>query len=459
MLFWIVAAALTAALTAMVVAPLLRRTPAEAETEDATDSPHLAVYRDQMAELERDLARGYISAEEAEGARLEISRRLLAAANRAKASRRGLTRPAKVLAVILGLVVPAGALAVYLPMGMPDEPSQPLAQRDLTQTEDATLLAEADLLERQVRETPGDVTAWVALGQTYGALGRFEQAVAAYARAVGLTEGDITITSAYAEMLVAASNNTITEEARVAFERVLAANPRDPRARYYLALARLQAGDLPGALQRWQDLAADTPADAPWRPLVEDQIRETARRMGLDPFTQVPEPPPAEPLRGPSREDLAAAAGMSAEELDAMIGGMVDQLAARLEAQPDDLEGWMRLGQAYRIRGDLDGAVAAMASAAELAPNHPPVLNAYATALLEAEGGARPSPELADLFRRILALEPDDPRALWFLGADAASDDRPAEAVDYWSRLRDQLDPGSEEYRIVEQQLTALQDR
>lgn len=459
MLFWIVAACLSAALAAMVVAPLLR----PAEAEDAAgpvpeEAAHLAVYRDQLAELERDRARGFISAEDAEAAKLEVSRRLLVAAGKqAKAAETAKPprRPTKVLAVVLAVLVPAGALGLYLPYGQPDEPAQPLAQRDLSVSEDATLVAEAQELERRLQERPDDIPAWVALGQTYGALGRYEQAVAAYGRAVGLTDGDITITSAYAEALVAASNNTVTEEARAAFQRVVAANPQDPRARYYLGLSRLQAGDLEGALQRWQALAADTPADAPWRPMVEDQIRETARRMGIDPFAAVPAPPAGAP-RGPGQADMAAAAGMAPEELEAMIGGMVDQLAARLEAEPDDLEGWLRLGQAYRVLGEPARAAEALAQAVTLAPDDLPALTSYAVALFEAEGGDRPPEAMVQVLHRILALDPDDPRALWFLGFDAAADERRDEAAAYWSRLLAQMEPGSEEHRAVTRQIEAL---
>ena len=128
-------------------------------------------------------------------------------------------------------------------------------------------------------------------------------------RAIGLTGGDPVATGYYAETLVEAAGGAVTEDAVQAFEAVLERLPGDPRAQYYLALARAQAGDDAGALARWQALAAASPADAPWLPTTQEQIRRTAARMGLEPDDQVPDSAAAADTvpRGPSSADIAAA--------------------------------------------------------------------------------------------------------------------------------------------------------
>lgn len=320
---------------------------------------------------------------------------------------------------------------------------------------------EADALARSLAESPDNPAGWVELGQRYRDLGRPNEAVAAFARAIGLTGGDPTITSFYAEALVEAGNGMVTEDAVRAFESVLEQQPGEPRAQYYLGLARAQAGDDAGALERWQALAASSPAGAPWLPTVHEQIRRTAERMGLDPDEQVPEAQTAglgpRVPRGPNAADIAAAQSMTPEEQAEMIRGMVDGLAERLEDDPDDLAGWIRLGAAYQVLGEADEAVAALARAAELAPDDPEVLGGYADAMLNTDAGRTLAPEFLSVMERLLAIDQNDVRALWFLGARALAENRPREAETLWRRLLDQLEPGTEAYQTVSDFLASVE--
>ncbi|WP_255542671.1 c-type cytochrome biogenesis protein CcmI [Azospirillum sp. INR13] len=130
MLFWILAAVLTAAVLLFIVPPLLR-SGAAAPDRDAFDRE---VYRDQLDELERDRARGLINDAQAEAAKAEIARRMLATEEKSGSAATPATpRSARVLAVLLALMLPLGALSVYGLYGRPDLPAQPLASRNLEQ--------------------------------------------------------------------------------------------------------------------------------------------------------------------------------------------------------------------------------------------------------------------------------------------------------------------------------------
>ena len=451
MTLWLAAAAMTAAIVCLLLWPRRRADEAEAGGHD------MAVYRDQLAEVDRDAERGLIDARQAEAARTEISRRMLAAADQDTAAgdaRRG----GQWLRLAVVALLPIAALALYLQSGRPDLPSQPFAARD--QSGQETLMAalrEAEALAATLADNPQDAAGWVELGQRYRDLGRPEDAIPAFVRAIGLTGGDPTVTGFYAEALVEAGSGVVTEDAVRAFESVLERVPDDPRAQYYLALARAQAGDDAGALERWQALAATSPAGAPWLPTVEQQIRNTAERMGLDPDSQVPEPAQtAAGPRGPTAADIEAAQSMTPEEQAEMIRGMVEGLASRLEDDPDDLTGWIRLGAAYRVLGQAEDASAALARAVELAPEDPEVLGAYADALMDTAAGRELRPEFIAVMDQLLALDPNDTRALWFLGAKALADNRPDEATALWQRLLGQLEPGTQAYQTVREFLASV---
>ena len=139
-----------------------------------------------------------------------------------------------------------------------------------------------------------------------------------------------------------------------------------------------------------------------------------------------------------------------------MIQGMVDGLAGRLEDNPDDLAGWIRLGAAYRVLGQAEDASAALARAVDLAPQDPEVLGAYADALMDTSAGRDLSPEFISVMDRLLELDPNDTRALWFLGARALADNRPDDATALWQRLLTQLEPGSEAYQTVREFLASV---
>ena len=461
MMFWVLAALLTAIVLTAVIWPLLR--PAE---ETVSRHEHdLAVYRDQLAEIDRDLQRGVLSPSEAGAARIEVSRRMLAADRREErardtgkaASARPVTRTAKVTAAAMVVVVPLATVGVYLVSGSPHIDSLPFAERDPAEREArARAMAETEALSRELQTTrQTDLAGWVELGQRWTELSMFDLAVDAYERAVGLSEGDPRVVSAYGESLVNAGSGTVTRQAIEAFRQVVSRAPNEPRALYYLGLAEVQAGRDEAALEHWQQLAGVTPPNAPWLPLLTARMEDLAQRLDRD-FDDIM-PALAEIPRGPSAADMLAAQDMSGEDRSAMIEGMVAGLAARLEETPDDLDGWMRLARSYEVLGRPAEAAEAMRRATEIEPGNVDLLYTLADLLLQsADTGIEPE-GFAEVMDRIAAIDPDDPRSLWFRGLRALQDGDTEAATAFWERLLETLPAGTPAADQLRSQIRSLQ--
>jgi cytochrome c-type biogenesis protein CcmH len=456
---WVVILVLAAIAAAALIVPLLRGRSA-AGSRAVYDRE---VYRDQLAELERDRARGLIDAAEAEAARTEIARRMLATERDDAAV--PVKNGARPLALAAAIAAPILALALYVEFGSPQIPGEPFASRVAT---DAGAKARVELTQRvaalaqRLQQNPDDLEGWNLLARSLSALERYGETVTAWRQIVRLTGGNPDASSALGESLVQAANGTVTPEARETFERVRGVAPFDARAMFYLGLAEAQAGNGAAALQIWTDLAAVSPENAPWLPTLRERMRQTAAESRIDPASVKPSEAAqrfaaARPApRGPNAADVEAMQRMAPEERQQAIRGMVEGLAARLEAQPDDVDGWRRLGRARLVLGERDKAKAAYAKAAELAPDRVEVLSDYAGVLFdEAKGDELPADFVAVL-RRILAIDPDHGDALWFVGlAEAKAGNRDA-AAQLWERLLGRLPPDSPEYKEIKQRLADL---
>lgn len=391
---WITIAVLTAVVLGLLLAPLVRRGRAPAPTRAAYD---ITVYRDQLAEVDRDLERGLFGDEQAKAARIEIQRRMLAAGPEdgpGGTEEPARPRPGGRVAMIaaIAVAVPAGAVGLYLYLGSPGAPGQPFAERG-TATADADagagdrdgLRAVVGRLAERLLRNPDDLKGWLLVGRSYMTLEHYDDAANAFRRAMALGDNRADIAADYAEALALADGAPITPEVRQIFEGVFAADPRNTKTRYYLGMAKAQQGDVRGALQDWVDLRLLSPPDAPWGPMLQEQIETAARALGIDPSAVEPSPgaaalaaarapsretapgaPPATAPAGPSRADREAAARMSDEERAAMIRSMVQRLADRLAENPGDREGWLRLAQAYEVLGETEKAGEARARAEAL---------------------------------------------------------------------------------------------
>jgi len=475
MILWLVIGALLLAVVLALLAPLVRRTAAA----PVDRSEHgFEVLRDQLAEVERDRTAGRLDPASADAARLEIERRLLAEAERRESeggNREQSAAPARAhrlaAAVLVLLAVPAGSIGLYLLQGRPDLPDAPLASRsaeraqmvEIAESRRGLIEMAADL-ERRLAEQPGDIEGWTLLGRTRLTLGDAEGAVAAFRHATVVGGGDAQAFAQLGEALVRVNDGVVGEEARKAFEQALEKMPGEPRSRFYLGLASRQAGDVDVALRRWLALEADTPPGAPWRQILASRIQEAAEASGADlaalraEITGSGGGQPAVPaLRGPSTGDMAAAETMAPDDRIAMIESMVDGLAGRLRENPDDLDGWRRLGRSYLVLNRRADAVDAYRRAAELAPADVEVQLDYAHALFPPGTSEREMPPaFTEVIARVRALEPDNAEGLFFGGLIAARSGDPATARDLWRQLVDKLPPDSPVGAAVQRRLEAL---
>jgi cytochrome c-type biogenesis protein CcmH len=477
MTLWLVLAAVTIAVLWALLRPLFRP-PQEGASRLAYDA---ALYRDQLAELEREGARGLIAPAELEAAKRELARRLLAASADPAAAAEPVQRAAgapvpgrtarRWIALGVAGLVPVAALALYLDLGAPEAPDFPLASRAGSETAGMPDLATAvGRLESRLAEHPDDQQGWLLLARSDGALGRYAEAADAYRHLLKLTGERPEFESDYAETLVMQAGGLVTAPAGDIFQKVHAALPADPRACFYLALRRSQKGDGKGALEDWLALEADAPKDAPWLPALRAEIKRVAGEYKLDPAKLTPTPSPSAASNaappnanppgaapGPGTADVAAAANMAPEARDQMIRAMVERLAARLKDAPGDLDGWRRLARAYRVLGEPEKSVDALAHAAALAPKDADLLVDYGEALLAAAkpDAALPAAAVA-VMRQVLTLDGQRREALWYVGEAEAEQGDKQGAASLWGRLLSQLPPGTPEFDRVKQKIEAL---
>ena len=468
MLLFIALGAMTVAALALVAVPLLRRHRAVAPRAGYD----VEVYRDQLRELDVDLERGVISAEERDGARLEIERRLLAAApaeDAPEASAPDTTHLITAFAVVVALPLVAGSL--YLWLGAPGAVDQPIATRERPATPTVTAMPEGGVpdveqmvigLAERLKAQPDDLDGWIMLGRSYSVLERFDEAVVALKHAEMMAKGDASVTAMLGEFLVFAAGGVVTPEAKATFDDAVARDAGHPAARFYLALAKSQIGDAQGALDDWLALLRDSDPAATWLPVLRQRIDETAAGLGVDVAGLTPAAPaasaaPTAPPPGPTAEDVAAAAGMSANDQGEMIRGMVARLAERLEDEPDDLDGWLRLGRSYGVLGEPQKSRDAYAQAAALSPDDPAILQSYVTAIIAAQPeGATVPMEAVVVLRRLATVDAENSSALWLLGRAEAESGNMDAARGLWRRLLALLPPGGDDHATIESAIESL---
>jgi cytochrome c-type biogenesis protein CcmH len=338
---WFVFALMTAAAVFAVLWPLGRR------HHSQMDGTETSVYRDQLAEIDRDLAGGLIGAAEAEAARVEISRRLLAAtdAENARVARPS-TSLRRAVAVVALVGLPLAALAFYLPLGSPKLGDFPLSARLQAPDGKQPLVNLVAQVEAHLEKNPTDGRGWTVLAPVLERLGRYDDAVRAWRNSIAYAGDSAERRADLGEALVAAANGVVTGEAKAEFDRALAMNADEVRASYFLGLAAEQDGRTGDAANIWKAMLAKGPADAPWRPLVQAAL---SRVGGVAPAL--------------ADDTMAAAREMTDTDRNAMIRGMVDRLAARLKQNGDDVEGWLRLVRAYLVMGEREKAASARADA------------------------------------------------------------------------------------------------
>ncbi len=433
MLLWMILTILCSAAAVLVAAPFLRRY----GQQDAAGTADLQVYRDQLGEVEREVAAGIIAPAQAEGARVEIGRRLLSAQKAIGTAVKGPTLAGNQVAIVgvTGIVV-LGSVILYALSGRPDLPSAqavrpqglPVAsapqapsaggtpvrpgetsagQAPAAAGTGASLGSVDEMIGRiaaRLEKNPGNAEDWRMLGWSYFGTDRYAEAADAYGKAAQLQPGNALLFASQGEALVRAAQGQITPQAMAVFEATNKLDPKEPRARFFLGMAKEQAGDKAAALAAWVALAKDADPAEPWAADLLQRIAELAGQMGVavpdvaraaaqqagppgltllkeaEPAT--PAATPAQPARpqqsskqaaerGPTADDVKAAEALSAGDRNTMIRGMVDGLAARLEKSPRDADGWIKLIRSRKVLGEDAAASQALKKALDIFADAP----------------------------------------------------------------------------------------
>ncbi len=390
MLFWI-AAGLLALLTAAYVARPLALGRRSSRPRAAHDEQ---VFRDQLAEVERDLERGVVTAEEARSARIEVSRRLLGAA--AERERQPDHQPAPkaasyALAAAVLLGAPLGGWALYERLGEPGLPDQPFATR--AESRPGQELVEARLppvpatvapgmddlpdlvaqLEARVAGNDADRQGIYLLARSYAQVGRFAESWRAYRRLLRATGGDVPaqVFAGMAESMILAARGYVSPEAEQALGEALRRDGREPVARFYMGEAFAQTGRPQSAIEVWAGLLADSPPDAPWREATRQRILDVSTESGV-------QPPPAVAAASPPQRGR--------DEIIAMVRGLDE----RLRTQGGEPGQWAQLARSYRVIGLEREAEDARARARAAFAAEPEQLAAFEAALADDRPGLAP---------------------------------------------------------------------
>jgi cytochrome c-type biogenesis protein CcmH len=342
-MLWIALAVMTGLAMGFVLWPLAFR-----ERQAAGETREADFYRAQLQEIERDVERGQLPAEEAASARTEAARRLIAVTDSPRqANPVGALSRRRAAAVAVFVVVPAVALGVYAYVGQPDLPDEPLSARRMDLRTPGAIEAAVAKIEAHLMKAPNDRRGWEVLAPVYMRLGRFADAAGAYRQAMRLGDDAPLLRAEYGEALVAMADGVVTADARAEFDKAKDA----PMAKFYLALAAEQDGKTDEAKKAYQALAPQAKGEAPW------MLGLRARLAALDGGAAAAAP-------------QAADAPAFSSDQRKMIEGMVQGLAGRLAQKGGSPEEWARLIRAYSVLQEPDKARDALASARKaLGPN------------------------------------------------------------------------------------------
>jgi cytochrome c-type biogenesis protein CcmH len=361
MTLWILFALMTAAAAGAVLWPFGRKPRVVQGGSDRL------VYQDQLREIARDHEAGLIGEAEAQSARIEISRRLLAAADSESSNSEALaSRPApqshwgrRAAALSAVVLLPAIALGLYLRLGSPDIPGQSAFARVDTPLGRQSITSLVGQVEEHLAQNPNDGAGWEVLAPVYMRLGRFDAAVDARRKAIALIGDSATREADLGEALVAAANGVVTSEALTAFQRAIALDGREPKANYFLGLADEQAGRRDAAATKWRALLDSAPADAPWAGFVRAALARVTTASA------------AKSDNGPNGAQIAAADRPNEPQRSEMVRGMVQRLADRLHTGGGSVDDWLRLVQSYVVLGDRNKAKDAVTDAKRALSDHP----------------------------------------------------------------------------------------
>ena len=392
MTLWLILSAITLAAAIYVAAPFLR----PIDKQGAEQSSELNIYRDQLAEIDREAAAGSIEPAAAEQARAEVKRRMLTADRTAALA--GAANPLTALEykfaflAITALTV-LGSAILYAFNGNPGLPSavpglaqqaggQPVAGgADAGELGNNAALSSVEAmitkLALRLKTNPNDSKGWAMLGWSYMSTGKYAEAIESYKKSVDTDPKSPNARVGLADALIQSSQGKMTPEASASIDQALALDANEPRALFLRGLGKSQAGDAKAAIEDWIVVLNLARADEQWAPEVRQKILDLAKAANIDVAGRLPDigskpavkaqpAANAAPAAGPDAAQVAAAQNMSEADRSAMVKGMVDRLAAKLDANPRNVEGWVQLMRARKVMGDLESAKAALAKSLDV---------------------------------------------------------------------------------------------
>ena len=524
-MLWAIVILLGVGVLVLLVEPFFRT---QRPSDHLDEEDYLAA---QIADIARDRDAGLISDADANAADLEARRRLLAAHRVGeKAAKQEPGSAARQLSTMLVAAAPVAAFSLYVLLGNPGAKETAEALRIAAalgaqaNTAAPSLSESVTALEARLAENPDVLDDWVMLAESYANLDRFEDAARAFARARALAPEEAYLHAAEGESIAMAAGGIVTPDARVAFEKALAIDATEPRARFYLAIGAYQEGRRDEALDALIELEKDAPPGVSWAPIVRAQIEQISSELGravegpsqlavaasleaeiaggdapyqrwialIDAYVadgdlakardaalrarQRYEGAPfvlreiaaaearingAPAPRGPTTEQMQAAEAMSPGDRAAMIEGMVSGLAARLENEPDDLEGWTMLARSYGVLEQFDQSADAYRRAIALAPNDLNLRLGRAEALLNRLDAANEpiDAEAQAALDDIARLNPGHPFVLYFRGLAASQRGDAETARENWTKLIAAMPPGAAEAASIRELIDGLKDQ
>jgi len=265
---------------------------------------------------------------------------------------------------IVLIILPVASVITYIIFGMP---SVAMFDPEDALSSDAKRMIEA--VEERLVENPQDARGWDALGQTYLGTSQPEKAIDAFTRALDIEETPERLMN-LAEARFIASGLNKDPEAIAIMANLFQNGMNDFRLRYYLGIQAIRDREMGAARALLRDMFVQENSSAPWFGGALSRLDAELQRMGAD-----REDIGVRPLvNGPTQDDINAAQSMTPSEQRAMIEGMVAQLAGRLNDNPTDVSGWVRLIRAYGVLGQFDDAQNAIKTAMENNPNDPQIL-------------------------------------------------------------------------------------
>ncbi|MEO0798175.1 MAG: c-type cytochrome biogenesis protein CcmI [Pseudomonadota bacterium] len=357
MVFWIAAALVTVVVIFVVTRPLLR--PDNDPTPATASDADLAVYKDQLKEIDADEGRGLIGANEAQSARVEVQRRILQthrAQTDADGSGPAASRSQAWLYYASALIIPAAALGLYVSVGSPGLPDYPRSVRLKIPVDQLPITEMIARVEARLRERPEDGQGWDIIAPIYLRQGDFPRAQKAYGNAIRILGGSPERLMGFANADVGANRGRVSDDAMRIFQTLVRARPGLVPAHFWIANGHEQRGQLSEARDAYVKVRDATPANSDLHRAALSRLDIIAKQA-----PSLPSPPP---------EAVNELGKLSPEARRSRIEGMVAQLDERLREDGSDAEGWQRLIRSYVVLGRRDAAADAVSRArAALAPD------------------------------------------------------------------------------------------